>query len=123
MDRDKFAHAARRSAAILLREPSGQFEWLGERDVLGARLSGIVSTYPAMVTVIGTFTHRQWGLDAVRHMLRGLTLSLLVFVAFFLAVGTSLPAVGLVASFVVAAALVLVIDAALLVLMRRRQRA
>ena len=91
-------------------------------DVLGARLSGIVSTYPAMVTVIGTFTHRQWGLDAVRHMLRGLTLSLLVFVAFFLAVGISLPAVGLVASFIVAAALVLVIDAVLLVMMRRRRR-
>jgi hypothetical protein len=34
-----------------------------------------------------------------------------VFVAFFLAVGISLPAVGLVASFIVAAALVLVIDA------------
>ena len=62
-------------------------------DVLGARLSGIVSTYPAMVTVIGTFTHRQWGLDAVRHMLRGLTLSLLVFVAFFLA-GRHQPADG-----------------------------
>ena len=44
-------------------------------------------------------------------------------VAFFLAVGISLPAVGLVASFIVAAALVLVIDAVLLVLMRRRQRA
>ena len=92
-------------------------------DVLGPRLSGIVSTYPAMVTVVGAFTHRQWGLDAVRHMLRGLTLSLLVFVAFFLAVGISLPAAGLVAAFVFAAALVLVIDAVLLVLMRRRQRA
>jgi hypothetical protein len=65
-------------------------------DVLGPRLSGIVSTYPAMVTVVGAFTHRQWGLDAVRHMLRGLTLSLLVFVAFFLMVGISLPTAGLV---------------------------
>jgi hypothetical protein len=63
------------------------------------------------------------GLDALRHMLRGLTLSLLVFVAFFLMVGISLPTAGLVASFVFAAALVLVIDAVLLVLLRRRQRA
>jgi hypothetical protein len=89
-------------------------------DLLGPRLSGIVSTYPTMVTVISAFTHHQWGRDAVRRMLRGLALSLLVFVAFFLAVGTSLPAVGLLASYVIAATLVLVLDAALLVAMRGR---
>ena len=37
-------------------------------------------------------------------MLRGLTLSLLVFVAFFSMVGISLPVAGLVASFAFAAA-------------------
>ena len=61
------------------------------------------------------------GADAVRHMLRGLTLSLLVFVVFFLMVGITLPTLGLVASFVFAAALVLAIDGVLLVLMRRRR--
>jgi len=91
-------------------------------DVLGPRLSGIVSTYPAMVSVVGAFTHRQWGRDAVRHMLRGLTLSLLVFVVFFLTVGIGLPLLGLVPSFALAAALVLAIDAILLVAMRRRPR-
>ena len=90
-------------------------------DVLGPRLSGIVSTYPAMVTVVGAFTHQQWGRDAVHHMLRGLTLSMLVFVVFFLAVGISLPTLGLVASFACAAVLVLAIDGILLVLIRRRQ--
>jgi hypothetical protein len=91
-------------------------------DALGARLSGIVSTYPAMVTVIGAFTHHQRGRDAVRRLLRGLTLSMPVFVVFFLVVGIGLPALGLVASFVCAAALVLAIDAVLLVLMRSRRR-
>ena len=91
-------------------------------DALGPRLSGIVSTYPAMVTVVGAFTHRQWGRDAVRGMLRGLTFSLMVFVVFFLVVGTSLPTLGLVPSFAVAAGLVLALDALLLLAMRRHQR-
>lgn len=91
-------------------------------DLLGPRLSGIVSTYPATVTVICAFTHRQWGRDAVRHMLRGITLALLGFVVFFLAVGIGLPTLGLVPSFAFASALVLGIDAVLLVAMRRGQR-
>jgi hypothetical protein len=89
-------------------------------DLLGRRLSGIVSTYPTMVTVISAFTHHQWGRDAVRRILRGLTLSLLVFVVFFLVVGTSMPTLGLAMSFTIAAVLVLAIHAVLLVLIRRR---
>jgi hypothetical protein len=92
-------------------------------ELLGPRLSGIVSTYPTMVTVISAFTHHQWGRDAVRRLLRGLALSLLVFVVFFLVVGMSMPVVGLALSFVIAAALVLVIHAVLLVSMRRRSGA
>jgi hypothetical protein len=89
-------------------------------NLLGPRLSGIVSTYPTMVTVISAFTHHQWGRDAVRRILRGLALSLLVFVFFFLVVGMSMPTLGLVASFTIAAALVLAIHTVLLVLIRRR---
>ena len=89
-------------------------------DVLGPRLSGIVSTYPTMVTVISAFTHHQWGRDAVRGLLRGLALSLLVFVVFFLVVGACMPTLGLAMSFAIAAALVLAIHAVLLVSMRGR---
>ena len=89
-------------------------------DALGPRLSGIVSTYPAMVTVVCAFTHRQWGLDPVRHMLRGITLALMGFVVFFLAVGLSLQTLGLAQSFAIATVLVLAIDGALLLAMRQR---
>jgi hypothetical protein len=89
-------------------------------DLLGPRLSGIVSTYPTMVTVISAFTHHQWGRDAVRRLLRSLALSLLVFVAFFLVVGLSLPAVGLAASYVIAAAMVLAVHGLLLLATRWR---
>jgi hypothetical protein len=90
-------------------------------DLLGPRLSGIVSTYPTMVTVVSAFTHHQWGRDAVRRLLRGLAVSLLVFVVFFLAVGEGMPTFGLVISFTVATALVLAIDGVLFLLMRRQQ--
>jgi hypothetical protein len=90
-------------------------------DVLGSRLSGIVSTFPVILTVIGTFTHRQWGVDAVRRVLRGLTLSLTSFVAFFLVVGSSLPVVGLVPAFGLATATALGISALLLLWVRGRR--
>ncbi len=89
-------------------------------DLLGPRLSGIVSTYPTMVTVISAFTHHQWGRDAVRRLLRSLALSLLAFVAFFLAVGLALPAAGLAVSYAIAAVLALSIQGVLLLASRRR---
>jgi hypothetical protein len=87
-------------------------------DALGPQLSGIVATYPAIVTVIGTFTHSQWGADAVRRMLRGLAISLLAFVAFFLVVGLTLPTIGLAMAYVLAAAAALPVSALLLALGR-----
>lgn len=89
-------------------------------DVLGPELSGIVSTYPAILTVIGTFTHHRWGRDAVLRILRGLTLSLLTFVAFFLIVGSTLPALGLIGSFALAAVTAIAMTAGLLALNRGR---
>ena len=60
-------------------------------DAMGPQLSGIMSTYPVIVTVVGTFTHHRWGREAVWRMLRGLTVSLFAFVVFFLIVGLALP--------------------------------
>ena len=88
-------------------------------DALGPRLSGIVSTFPVIVTVVGAFTHHRWGPDAIRRMLRGLAQALFAFVAFFVVVGWSLPVVGLVAAFALATVVALGISAALLALSRR----
>jgi hypothetical protein len=89
-------------------------------ETFGPQLSGIVSTFPAIVTVFGAFTHHQWGADAARHVLRELALSLLAFVAFFQLVGTTLPTVGLVASYMLGTAAALPISAALFAFSRRR---
>lgn len=72
-------------------------------DQLGPTLSGIVSTFPVILTVIGSFTFHQWGLEALLRVLRGISISLIGFVIFFLVVGYGLPVVGLEPAFLTAA--------------------
>jgi hypothetical protein len=87
-------------------------------DIMGPQLSGILSTYPVILTVVGTFTHYRWGREAAWRVLRGLTLSLVAFVAFFLVVGLALPAAGLIGSYVLAAGAALLITTGLFFLNR-----
>jgi Na+-transporting NADH:ubiquinone oxidoreductase subunit NqrE len=88
-------------------------------DLLGATASGIAASFPVLLTVIGTFTHHQWGSDALLALLRGITRSLLSFVMFFWVVATSVEPLGLVMSYVVATAAALGVSAALIVVNRR----
>lgn len=89
-------------------------------DVMGPQLSGIVSTYPVILTVIGTFTHHRWGREAAWRVLRGLTVSLGAFVAFFLVVGLVLPRAGLLAAYALAILAALVVATGLFFLNRGR---
>ena len=89
-------------------------------DAMGPQLSGIMSTYPVIVTVVGTFTHHRWGREAVWRMLRGITASLVSFVAFFLVVGLTLAGVGLIASYALASLVALAITSGLFFLNRAR---
>lgn len=83
-------------------------------DLLGGQLSGMAATFPVILTVIGTFTHAQWGFEASRRMLRGVAVSLMALVVFFLVAGIVLPTVGLVVSFVMAFAAAVTVSAGLL---------
>jgi len=89
-------------------------------DRLGPQLSGLVSTYPVILIVVGSFTHHQWGVDAVWRVQRGLAVSLTNFIAFFLVVGLTLPTVGVVPAFVLAAATALATSSLLIAFNRRR---
>jgi hypothetical protein len=89
-------------------------------DVLGPQLSGIVSTFPVIVTVIATFTHHRWGREAVWRLLRGMMRSLVGFVGYFLIVGLAMPAIGLVGAYAIASAALIVMTAALLLMSRKR---
>ncbi len=83
-------------------------------DLLGPQRSGILASYPVILTVVGAFTHQQWGRDALLRVLRGISLSLLGFVVFFVIVGYGLAEIGLVASFGLAAIIALGVSALLL---------
>jgi hypothetical protein len=91
-------------------------------DALGPTRSGIVAAYPVILSVVCTFTHHRWGREAVWSILRGVTLSLFSFVAFFLVVGLTLPSVGLLVSYALAALVALAMTTVLVVLNRVRVR-
>ena len=63
-------------------------------DVLGPQVSGIVATYPVVVTVVAAFTHSQAGPALLTALLRALMLSMISFTAFFIAVGAAIAATG-----------------------------
>lgn len=90
-------------------------------DLLGPQRSGLIASYPVILTVIGVFTLRQWGRDALLRVLSGISLSLITFVGFFAIVGYAAPKLGLVPSFVLAAVVAIAISG-LLILFNRRSK-
>ncbi len=91
-------------------------------DLLGPQRSGIIASYPVILTVIGAFMHSQQGPDALLRVLRGISLSLLAFVAFFAVVGFATPMLGQVAAYAVAAIAALTISATLIAVSPRLSR-
>lgn len=91
-------------------------------DHTGPTLSGIISTYPVILTVVGTFTHAQIGRDGVMRILRGISISLVGFCLFFFTVGTATPALGLVLAFAIAAVVSVSYSGLLIVWSRRPPR-
>jgi hypothetical protein len=91
-------------------------------DRLGPQLSGIVASYPVILTVVGSFTLHQWGRDALLAILRGISLSLLGFVAFFAVLGHAMPVIGLEAAFALATVAGVAISALLIVVDRAAAR-
>ena len=90
-------------------------------DALGPRLAGILASYPIVLTVTGTFTHYGSGRDAIWRVLRGLAASLFGFIVFFLVVGLTLPAAGIVGAYALASLAAVAITCALLAAHRARQ--
>lgn len=89
-------------------------------DELGPVLSGIVSTFPVIMTVIGTFTHARWGGGAATVLLRAILVSMLSFVLFFVVVAETVVALGLAQAYLWATLTSLVTSAAILVVRRMR---
>lgn len=89
-------------------------------DALGGQLSGVFATFPVIMTVIGSFTLHQSGRDALRRVLRGVTLSLLSFCMFFMVMGLTLPYVGLVGAYGCAIITAIAMSAGMIAIAGRR---
>jgi hypothetical protein len=78
--------------------------------LLGARLSGLLATYPLFGAVLAAFAQRQSGAAAAGRVLRGLLIGLFGFTGFFLLLALTIEAIGIAASFAAATALALLIQ-------------
>jgi pilus assembly protein TadC len=91
-------------------------------EIAGPGLSGMVSSFPVIATVVGSFTQHRYGAAAVTRLFRGLLISLSGFVVFFLVVSQTLASRGLVASYVLAILAGLLVSALLLAVNRWRSK-
>ena len=66
---------------------------------LGARLSGLLATYPLFAAILAAFAHRLQGPAAAVGVLRGLLFGLFAFASFCFVLGVSLVPLGLSGAF------------------------
>ncbi len=73
-------------------------------DAFGARLSGVLLAFPITGSVLPAFAAALYGADATARLLAGFITGLFAFGAFHLVVATAMPALGPLATYVVACA-------------------
>jgi hypothetical protein len=86
----------------------------------GPRLTGLLSPFPIFTATLAAFAHHQYGLDATVNVLRGLLMGLFSFASFFFVLAIMLEPAGILASFVVAILVVIVLQSIAFSLLRRR---
>ena len=92
--------------------------------VLGARLSGLLATFPLYAAIMTAFAHRLEGPGPALRVLRGLLLGLFAFAGFFVVLGALIERTGIATAFVAATAATLAIQAGSLgVMLAHRARA
>jgi hypothetical protein len=91
-------------------------------DLLGPQRSGLIASYPVILTVIGAFTQHQLGRDGLLRVLRGISLSLLAFTGFFTVVGFATPDLGQITAYGAAATTALTISGVLIAWSQRPRK-
>jgi hypothetical protein len=84
---------------------------------LGPQLSGLLAPFPIITTVLATFTHAQRGNDELLRLLRGLVGGFGAFALFCFTLALALHRLDIAASFALATALAVAMQAGVLVLM------
>jgi hypothetical protein len=88
-------------------------------DLLGPQRSGLLASFPVILTVIGAFTHSQQGQDGLLPMLRGFSLSLLAFTGFFVTVSALATTYGQFVAYAAGAVVALTVSGGLILWSRR----
>jgi hypothetical protein len=86
---------------------------------LGPQLSGLLAPFPIITTVLATFTHAQHGTEQLVRLLRGLVSGFGAFALFCFTLAVSLNRLDTAAAFVLATAVALATQGAVLALARR----
>ena len=86
----------------------------GVADLLGPRLSGLLTVFPIAASVLAAFSHRSLGAPFAIHLLRGLAAGLYCLTAFFLALALLLERAGIAGAFAVAVLASLAVQAIVL---------
>jgi len=79
--------------------------------IVGARVAGILSSFPVFGTILAIFAHRTRGPATATEVLRGMVLSLYGFATFFLVLGLALVPLGILPAFLGAATGALLVQA------------
>jgi hypothetical protein len=88
---------------------------------LGPQLSGLLAPFPIIATVLATFTHAQRGSDDLLRLLRGLLSGLSAFALFFFTLALALRSLDTASSFILATAVALLAQLAVLAITRGEQ--
>jgi len=91
----------------------------GIAPFIGPRLSGLLTTIPLYVTILGVFLQRQQKPAAVAHLFRGMMYGMFAFVGFFVILGILLPRTSIAVSFLSATFMAFAIQGCSLMILRR----
>jgi hypothetical protein len=88
---------------------------------LGSHLTGLIAAFPVITPVLAAFTQAQQGPQEATRLLRGMTSGFFSYAVFCYIVAVSVRALGIAASFAVAAALAVAIQAVVFLVTQRRE--
>ena len=91
----------------------------GIAPFIGARLTGLLATFPLYISILAVFSQRQQGPGGPAHMLRGLLYGMFAFVAFFITLGLLIERLGIGWSFGAALVAALLVQGCSLMVLRR----
>jgi hypothetical protein len=94
----------------------------GSAEILGPRLTGLLTMIPLYVTILAIFAHRHQGPAAAAHVLRGLLYGMFAFAGFFITIGLFLNKAGIAVSFLSAIAVALAIQGTTLWILRQNHK-